>query len=79
MIVGGVSLEAALPVRQDHAETASIIVNGRKRLKEQGHRGGPYGINMLPRIRTRRQGSRSIFSYALNFRRLAIAALVRSP
>jgi hypothetical protein len=33
VIVGGVSLEAAPPARQDDAETASIIVNGRKGLK----------------------------------------------
>ena len=41
MIVGGISLEAAPTARQDDAETASIIVNGRKRLYEHGHRGGP--------------------------------------
>jgi hypothetical protein len=40
MIVGGISLEAAPPTRQDYAETASIIVNGRKGLYEHGHRGG---------------------------------------
>ena len=39
MIVGGISLEAAPPTRQDYAETASIIVNGRKGLYEHGHRG----------------------------------------
>ena len=39
MIVGGISLEAAPPTRQDYAETASIIVNGRKGLHEHGHRG----------------------------------------
>ena len=39
LIVGGVSLEAAPPARQDDAETASIIVNGRKGLYEHGHRG----------------------------------------
>jgi hypothetical protein len=32
MIVGSVSLEAASPTRQDYAETASIIVNGREAL-----------------------------------------------
>ena len=32
VIVGGVSLEAAPPARQDDAEKASIIVNGRKGL-----------------------------------------------
>jgi len=32
VIVGGVSLEATPPARQDYAETASIIVNGRKGL-----------------------------------------------
>jgi hypothetical protein len=41
MIVDGVSLEAAPAARQDDAETASIIVNGRKRLYEHGHRGDP--------------------------------------
>src|SRR5215831_18765912 len=41
VIVGGVSLEAAPPARQDDAETASIIVNGRKGLYEHGHRGAP--------------------------------------
>ena len=41
MIVGGVSLEAALAARKDDAETASIIVNGRKGLYEHGHRGEP--------------------------------------
>jgi hypothetical protein len=42
MIVGGVSLEAApAATRQDDAETASIIVNGRKGLYEHGHRGDP--------------------------------------
>jgi hypothetical protein len=41
VIVGGVSLEAAPTARQDDAETASIIVNGRKGLNEHGHRGGP--------------------------------------
>jgi hypothetical protein len=39
MIVGGISLEGAPPTRQDYAETASIIVNGRKGLHEHGHRG----------------------------------------
>ena len=39
MIVGGISLEATPPTRQDYAETASIIVNGRKGLYEHGHRG----------------------------------------
>jgi len=39
MIVGGISLEAAPPTRQDYAQTASIIVNGRKGLYEHGHRG----------------------------------------
>ena len=43
MIVGGISLEAAPTARQDDAETASIIVNGRKGLYERGHRGGPSG------------------------------------
>src|SRR5258708_22572625 len=37
VIVGGVSLEAAPPARQDDAETASIIVNGRKGLNEHSH------------------------------------------
>jgi hypothetical protein len=41
VIVGGVSLEAAPPARQDDAETASIIVNGRKGLNEYSHRGAP--------------------------------------
>src|SRR5262249_51303189 len=41
VIVGGVSLKAAPAARQDDAETASIIVNGRKGLYEHGHRGGP--------------------------------------
>jgi hypothetical protein len=41
VIVGGVSLEAAPPARQDYAETASIIVNGRKGLYEHAHRGAP--------------------------------------
>src|SRR5262249_44806228 len=41
MIVGGVSLEAAPSARQDDAETASIIVNGRKGLDEHSHRGAP--------------------------------------
>jgi hypothetical protein len=63
MIVGGVSLEAAPAARQDDAETASIIVNGREGLYEHGHRGDPCGtrkqrkLYMVPRIRTRRQGS----------------------
>ena len=70
MIVGGVSLEAAPPARQDDAETASIIVNGRKGLYEHGHCGAGSGkqrararslptrhLNMVPRIRIRRQGS----------------------
>jgi len=39
MIGGGISLEAAPPTRQDYAQTASIIVNGRKGLYEHGHRG----------------------------------------
>src|SRR5215831_17264271 len=39
MIVGGISLEATPPTRQDYAETTSIIVNGRKGLYEHGHRG----------------------------------------
>src|SRR5262249_54042476 len=41
VIVGGVSLEAAPPARQDDTDTTSIIVNGRKGLYEHGHRGGP--------------------------------------
>jgi hypothetical protein len=41
VIVGGVSLKAAPAARQDNAETASIIVNGRKGLYEHGHRGDP--------------------------------------
>jgi len=41
VIVGGVSLEAAPTARQDDAETASIIVNGRKGFYEHGHRGAP--------------------------------------
>src|SRR5215468_8095740 len=41
VIVGGVSLEAAPPARQDDAETASTIVNGRKGLYEHSHRGAP--------------------------------------
>ena len=41
MIVGGVSLEAVPAAREDDAETASIIVNGRKGLYEHGHSGGP--------------------------------------
>src|SRR5215472_15328951 len=45
MIVGGISLEAAPPARQDDAETASIIViNGRKGLNEHSHRGAPSSI-----------------------------------
>src|SRR5262249_1152329 len=39
VIVGGISLEGAPPTCQDYAETASIIVNGRKGLYEHGHRG----------------------------------------
>src|SRR5262249_10304033 len=39
VIVGGVSLEASPPTGQEYAETASIIVNGRKGLYEHGHRG----------------------------------------
>src|SRR5262249_4603248 len=39
IVVGGISLEGAPPTRQDYAETASIIVNGRKGLYEHGHRG----------------------------------------
>jgi hypothetical protein len=39
VIVGSVSLEAAPPRRQDDAETALIIVNGRKGLNEHSHRG----------------------------------------
>src|SRR5262249_23053435 len=46
MIVGGISLEATPPTRQDYAETASIIVNGRKGLYEHGHRGAfPVAIS----------------------------------
>jgi hypothetical protein len=41
VIVGGVSFEAAPPARQDYAETASIIVDGRKGLNEHSHRGAP--------------------------------------
>src|SRR5262249_42374373 len=37
VIVGGVSLEAAPPARQDDAETASIIVDGRKGLNDAFH------------------------------------------
>ena len=44
MIVGGVSLEAApAATRQDDAETASIIVNGRKGLNEHGSSRRPCG------------------------------------
>src|SRR5215813_10364660 len=38
MIVGGVSLKAAPAARQDDAEKASIIVNGRKGLYAQRRR-----------------------------------------
>ena len=41
VLVGGVSLEAVPAAREDDAETASIIVNGRKGLYEHGHSGGP--------------------------------------
>src|SRR5215471_15775141 len=41
VIVGGVSLEAAPPARQDDTDTTSIIVNRRKGLYKHGHRGGP--------------------------------------
>src|SRR5262249_53396860 len=41
VIVGGVSLEAAPPAHQDDAESASIVVNGRKGLNEHSHRGAP--------------------------------------
>jgi hypothetical protein len=59
VIVGGVSLKAAPAARQHDAETGSIIVNGRKGLYEHGHRGDNRNqhLNMVTRIRTRRQGS----------------------
>ena len=40
VIIGGVSLEAASPARQDDAETAPIMVNGREGLYEHGHPSG---------------------------------------
>ena len=51
--------------REDDAETAPIVVSGRKGLYEHGHSGGPavpvsnrnQHLNMVPRICTRRQGS----------------------
>src|SRR5262249_49396236 len=53
MIVGGISFEAAPATRQDYAETASIIVNGRKGLYEHGHRGASGGQQRAPCRRPR--------------------------
>jgi hypothetical protein len=73
VIVGGVSLKAAPAARQDDAEKASIIVNGRKGLYEHGHR-GEYrktptwcpGFVLGGEVHV--TPARSIFSNALNFR-----------
>jgi NMT1-like family len=88
VIVGGVSLEAAPAASQDDAETASIIVNGRKGLYEHGHRGEPavpvsnatstWCLEFVLGGKVHVRPERSIFSNALNFCRSAIAALVRS-
>jgi len=88
MIVGGVSLKAAPAARQDDAEKASIIVNGRKGLYKHGHRGSPavpesnatptWCLGFVLGGKVHVTPARSIFSNALNFRCSAIAALVRS-
>src|SRR5262245_14130445 len=88
VIVGGVSLEAAPPARQNDTDTTSIIVNGRKGLYEHGHRGGPavpvsnarsapqHGASdSYSAARFMSGPARSIFSNALNFCRSAIAGL----
>jgi hypothetical protein len=76
VIVGGVSLEAAPAASQDDAETASIIVNGRKGLYEHGHRGDPavpvsnatstWCLELVLGGKVHVRPARSIFSNALH-------------